>query len=355
MKFLLLTALALLPQNPAPTPPAPAPAQQGAESAAWDAAAALQTRADYPAAAAAFERFRSDFPNSPRALEAQVRSGICWFSDGNAKRVNHAVTDGARASFELSLARFESVTKEHAQHPLSSRAQYMKGSVHLFQGDLEAARREYSAVLEKFSADRNYVGKALERRAVVERHLLRPREALVDMQRWMKEFGSPEDTLKAVQMQIALAPKLERPAPAYRALHWLNGPATLESCAGQVVALYFFATWCSNCPKETPYLVDLQRRYGSRGFKLVGVMNNARGQTPEVVGKYLADNQLGFSVMIDAGETARTYGSTNVPYVALIDMEGRLRFADHPSLLTDWTVEALLDGHPVQPPPGAQK
>lgn len=335
MNFLLLTALALFSQA---TP-------QDPEAAAWSAAAALKSKSDYAGAAAAFERFRADFESSPRAVEALTEAGVCWFSDGRAKLEAHRVTDGARASFELSLARLERVTKEHSDSPMSSRAQYMKGSVWLFMGELESARTSYAAVLESYSLDRNYVGKALERHSAVLRHLLRPRESLSEMQRWVKEFGAPQDTLNAVNKQISLVAKLEKPAPLYKAEHWLQGePAPLELNGGRTVALYFFASWCPNCPKETPYLVDLERRYGSRGLKLIGVTNTNKGQTPDAMRAYLAENNLSFTVMMDSGQAAAAYGAGSIPFVALIDADGALRWADNPSGLCDWTVEAVLEG-----------
>lgn len=335
MKFLLIPALALVLQAAPPD----------AEAAAWSAAAALKTKSDYSGAAAAYERFVADFGASPRAAEALVEAGVCWFSDGRAKLEAHRVTAGARASFELSLARLERVTKEHNTSPVSSRAQYMKGSVWLFMGELETSRASYAAVLDTYSLDRNYVGKALERRSAVLRHLLRPQESLSDMQRWVKEFGAPPETLNAVNKQIALVSKLGKRAPLYKAEHWIQGePAPLELCGGQVVALYFFASWCPNCPKETPYLVDLERRYGQRGFKLIGAANTNKGQTPEALRAYLAENKLSFTVMMDSGQTASAYGASNIPFVALIDADGVLRWADNPSGLCDWTVEALLNG-----------
>lgn len=335
MKTLLLLTLALISQA---APPDEA-------SVAWNAASALKGKADYAGAATAFERYSVEFAGSPRASEALVEAGVCWFSDGRSKLEAHRVTAGARASFELSLARLDKVTAEHAESPLSSRAQYMKGSVRLFMGELEAARASYAAVLDTFSVDRSYVGKALERHSAVQRHLLRPREALSEMQRWVKEFGEPKDTLAAVNKQIALTRKLEKPAPTYQAESWIQGePAPLELLGGHVVALYFFASWCPNCPKETPYLVDLERRYAERGFKLIGVANNNKGQTAEAMGAYLREKELTFPVMMDSGQTAQSYGATNIPFVALIDTEGRLRWADNPASLSDWTVEALLEG-----------
>lgn len=116
-------------------------------------------------------------------------------------------------------------------------------------------------MLDTHALDRNYVGKALERRASVLRHLLRPREAMVKMRHWVKDFGAPEATLKAVDQQLEVCAKLDAPAPVYRAEHWISGePAPMELMSGRVVALYFFATWCPNCAKEIPQLADLPKR-----------------------------------------------------------------------------------------------
>jgi thiol-disulfide isomerase/thioredoxin len=322
---------------------------QDSEQAAWDAASALKKRADYRGAAEAFDKLRAHNPQSPRAVEALVEAGVCWFSDGRSKLELHRVTEEARKSFALSLARFDGVTADHSKSPHTSRAQYMKGSVQLFMGELEASRLAYASVLDTYSLDRNYVGKALERHASVQRHLLRPREALSDMRRWAKEFGAPADTLAAVNKQIALTSKLDKPAPPYEAEVWVQGdPAPVELMGGHVVAVYFFATWCPNCAKETPYLADLERRFGERGLKVIGVMDHSKGQTPESVRAHLDENEVPFTVMMDSGQAAVAYGASALPFVALIDADGKLRWTDNPANLCDWTIEALLNGQPVQ-------
>lgn len=319
-------------------------------NAAWDAAMARKSKADYRGAAAAFEALNQQFPDSPRAIEALVEAGVCWFSDARSKLDRHVVTDAARASFEASLARFDGVTTAHATSPLSSRAQYMKGSVRLFMGELEASHAAYDAVLTTHTLDHGYVGKALERRAAVSRHLLRPRDALADMQRWMEEFRSPPVTLEVVEKQLALTRALDKPAPRYVAETWIQGePSPLELSGGYVVALYFFATWCPNCAKETPYISGLEQRYAKRGLRVIGVMDHSKGQTHESVSAHLVANAIPFRVMMDHGEAARAYGATSVPFVSLIDFEGNLRWSDNPGSLAEWTVEALLDGQPMQP------
>jgi len=45
---------------------------------------------------------------------------------------------------------------------------------------------------------------------------------------------------------------------------------------------------------------------------------------------------------LDDGATAARYGNANIPFLALIDAEGRLRWSDNPGALIDWTLETLL-------------
>src|SRR5947209_14880567 len=55
-------------------------------------------------------------------------------------------------------------------------------------------------------------------------------------------------------------------------LRTLDGRAVkLAEFRGKVVALNFWATYCAPCRVETPWLVDLYRRYKDQGLEIVGV------------------------------------------------------------------------------------
>ncbi len=40
---------------------------------------------------------------------------------------------------------------------------------------------------------------------------------------------------------------------------------------GKVVLLDFWATWCTGCNKEIPWFSEFQKKYGAKGFAMVGV------------------------------------------------------------------------------------
>jgi thiol-disulfide isomerase/thioredoxin len=312
------------------------------DQTAWTSASALKSKGRLREAAAAFEAFPGAYPSSPRAVEALVEAGVCWFTFGRSAQVLHRATPQSSEAFDRALALFDRVTREHPKDAAASRAQYMKGSTRLFDGKLKDAEQAYAAVLDAYSADAGYVAKSLERRAFVRRHLLDSAGAIADLELFLKSYAKP-DTLESAKQNLALARTLEKPAIAWTAEAWVQGePATLESFAGQTLGIYFFATWCPHCAEELPFVLDLAQRYAPQGLALVGVVNHSKGQTVDSVKAYLVEKQIAFPVLMDPGVTMSSYGAPTIPHLVLVDREGKLRWRDNPSNLADWTIDTLL-------------
>jgi len=59
----------------------------------------------------------------------------------------------------------------------------------------------------------------------------------------------------------------------------LNDKETsLQQFAGKVVLVNFWATWCDPCRTEIPWLIDLEKRYGDKGFVVLGVSMDDEGK-----------------------------------------------------------------------------
>jgi tetratricopeptide (TPR) repeat protein len=315
---------------------------QANEDDVWGAAKALKLKAAYAQAATAFENFPKTFPLSARANEALVEAGVCWFSGGKASQVLHRNTPLAQQQMDKALAHFDRVVAEHAKEPIASRAAYMRGTVFYFGGQLEKADAAYSRLLAEFATDPLYVEKSLEFRAKARIGMLRAAPAIADLERLVKDF--PKSTrLADAQADLDRARTYDKPAPVYEPEAWASGePAPLQLLGGHVVALYFYATWCPNCAKDEPFVLDLKKRFGPQGVTFVGVTDHNRGQTPADIRKHAEEHSFGFSIFQDNGQTSLKYGVATIPHVALIDRAGRLRWSDHPNALADSTIEALL-------------
>lgn len=69
----------------------------------------------------------------------------------------------------------------------------------------------------------------------------------------------------------ALAGLLLAQQPRLRPIDEKTYPAALAAHKGNVVVVNFWATWCAPCREEMPWLAALERKYRSRGFRLLTV------------------------------------------------------------------------------------
>lgn len=67
----------------------------------------------------------------------------------------------------------------------------------------------------------------------------------------------------------------EAPAVAMKDLS--GNDVTLQQYKGKVVLVNFWATWCEPCKSEIPMLIDLQQKYSSRGFSVLGLSMDEDG------------------------------------------------------------------------------
>lgn len=91
---------------------------------------------------------------------------------------------------------------------------------------------------------------------------------------------------------------------------------------GQVTLVNFWATWCGPCRLETPALVRMQKKYGDKGFAVIGV---AVQSEEEGVKEFVQEYSVPYAVGIDAdSEVSSRYRLFAVPTSFLFSPEGKL-------------------------------
>jgi nucleoredoxin len=102
----------------------------------------------------------------------------------------------------------------------------------------------------------------------------------------------------------------------------LTGPV---AGSPKYTALYFSAHWCPPCRMFTPKLVDWYKEFKAKhpDFELVFVSSD---QDQAAMDKYIKEAEMPWPVAkFDAADTDifRKYSSTGIPYVVLIDENGK--------------------------------
>ena len=115
-----------------------------------------------------------------------------------------------------------------------------------------------------------------------------------------------------------------KPAPDFMLKDLDGNEVKLADFEGQVVIVDFWATWCGPCLQEMPTWVDLQSRYASRGFSMIGISTD---NDTAAVRPFAEKNKLNFPVLLADNKVRRDYGGIrSIPTTFVIDMKKVVRY-----------------------------
>jgi thiol-disulfide isomerase/thioredoxin len=91
---------------------------------------------------------------------------------------------------------------------------------------------------------------------------------------------------------------------------------------GKVVLIDFWASWCAPCIVAIPHLSQLQKKYGARGFQVVGVsMDDSVNTTKETMQNIRFD----YPVVMGDAKLGNLYGGVlGLPLQILVGADGKI-------------------------------
>jgi peroxiredoxin len=121
-------------------------------------------------------------------------------------------------------------------------------------------------------------------------------------------------------------PELGAPAREYAATTLAGDSVSLESLRGQVVLLNLWATWCTPCRMETPYLQSIYEEHRDDGFQIVGISMDTRDAADDVA-MFVDEFEVTYTILHDPQMRGmELYQVLGLPATFLIDREGVLRW-----------------------------
>ena len=114
------------------------------------------------------------------------------------------------------------------------------------------------------------------------------------------------------------------PAPDF-ALKTLDGKTVkLSDLRGKAVLLNFWATWCAPCKIETPWIVDLQNRYGPEGLQVVGVSMDDESDAEDVK-KFATELHMNYPILRGTEDVGNSYGGLEfLPTTYFVGRDGNV-------------------------------
>ncbi|HID02763.1 MAG TPA: TlpA family protein disulfide reductase [Desulfobacterales bacterium] len=96
-----------------------------------------------------------------------------------------------------------------------------------------------------------------------------------------------------------------------------------KNFAGKTLLVTFFATWCPPCMQEVPDLINLQKKYSSKGFSVIALSVDEGGA--KVVKKLVEKRSINYPVLMADRSTAQSFGGVvGIPTSFLINSKGNV-------------------------------
>jgi peroxiredoxin len=114
-------------------------------------------------------------------------------------------------------------------------------------------------------------------------------------------------------------------APDFVLKDYAGSNIRLSNYEGNVVVLNFWATWCSACKVEIPWLIEFADEHKSDGLTVIGVSMDADSWA--AVKPFEDEEQINYPVVIGNASVAESYGIIALPMTLLIGRDGRISAA----------------------------
>lgn len=100
----------------------------------------------------------------------------------------------------------------------------------------------------------------------------------------------------------------------------------LSDYKGKYVVIDFWASWCSDCRKDAPFIVELYRTYKDAGIEFIGVsFDTDKESWISAIKQYGMDYvQVSELKKMRETEVYKTYGIKWIPSLCLIDPQGKV-------------------------------
>lgn len=150
--------------------------------------------------------------------------------------------------------------------------------------------------------------------------------------------------VKAIQRKLRqYTAGTDAPLFTYPDIH--HTPISLAALRGHYVYIDVWATWCSPCKKEIPFLMAMEKKYAEKNIQFVSISVDRQADSTKWQ-KFVIDNDLrGLQVLADqdfSSDFITSFGIAAIPRFILIDPAGRIVSTDaaRPS---DPTLSTQLD------------
>ena len=204
-------------------------------------------------------------------------------------------------------------------HSLAGDVCLSEGGYRIFEKPFQDADNEFEAALQLEPQKSD----CLYKDGIALAHLHQYRKAQERFQQYMK-LASPKDFEYGRARLFAAQPELarKRVAPNFNVVALDGKTISMESMAGKVVLLDFWATWCGPCEQALPHLREIAHKFEGQPLVVISISLDADEGTWK---NFVAQNGMTWAQFRDGGfdgPMATQFNVKAIPTTFTIDADG---------------------------------
>lgn len=142
----------------------------------------------------------------------------------------------------------------------------------------------------------------------------------------MKRLGLPLLLVGMLLSRPAVAVGAGEVAPAFALQDAAGQSVELAKLRGGVVYVDFWASWCPPCKRSFPWMNEMTRKYGAKGFTIVAINVDKKREDAE---RFLRATAAEFTVVYDpSGAAPAAWQVKAMPTSYLVDAGGKVVFVE---------------------------
>jgi thiol-disulfide isomerase/thioredoxin len=134
---------------------------------------------------------------------------------------------------------------------------------------------------------------------------------------------------------------MDEPMPVLAGDDVQGGAISTRDFLGSVLVVNAWASWCTPCEQEQPDLVQVARRYASRGVRFLGIDHMDQDAA---AAEWIRTYGVPYPSLADpSGRFAASLDYVGLPNTYVVDASGTIRFAIGPGATSADQLSGLLD------------
>lgn len=212
--------------------------------------------------------------------------------------------------------------------------EWQKKAVDIFKGENEEINERYTTLLETANAPglekelENFIVRNHATPVMKEQYQAVLLKAM-DGTKVAKKMADLEATAQANKRLELVNSMLDKKAPAFTLKDLEGKEVSLESMAGKIVVVDFWATWCGPCKASFPGMQKTVDKYKSNpeiAFVFVDTWENVADKEA-AVSKFITEKGYSFHVLMDNdNKVVGNFGVSGIPTKFIIGKDGKIRF-----------------------------